>query len=185
MGTPLDKKSPVKLSRNALALRRNLLIVSTLTLTALYFEIEIETFNVLGNKIIGLLKKDIYVIDAILILYLLSHFTVCVISEYKDWRAKLVLIRNPSNMPIGWPDKETPAATFLESFLEYIQKILEGKELQKEAQQSFQHILSYIRGIQNLTLWERIYFFVFEVGIPMLMGMISFSWLLCLIYIAN
>ncbi len=176
-----------KLSRSTMILRRNLMAVSTLTLMALVFDLEINASNILGISIDGLTKNEIYAAALIFLGYFTLHFTWNAVIEWRELRIKSVVLFSEVTSD-ETEIKLTPFKTIRRAIY----------DLQDEANYfpledhppGYEEIRTSISGEELNNLWRMlkyaaIRFYGLEIGLPLFMAICAMGWLAWSIIVAT
>ena len=167
-----------KFSRNTMIVRRNLLGVSTLTLMALIFDLEINAKNFLGIGIDGLEKNELYSAALVLLAYFTVHFILNVASEWRELSIGSIIIH-----PIDTASTDFTLTPFKAIRQRQDKVWRDGNELWKYDPGTDEHeTLKTIwrkdfKNIKQLETVSVIRFYGIDILLPFLLSLVAISWL--------
>ena len=164
----------LKLSRNTLILRRNLMTSSALVLVVLLFGFEIDASSILGIEITGLTKEKTHCVAFILLFYFTANFSW---SAWNEWAENWLRL-------IGWNERNEEPTPYEKSRLESLKnKVGSDATPETDAVRALlgQNIISNRMEIMRKKIkaieWSLRLYLMVEIGLPLAMGGVAMIWL--------
>ena len=166
-----------KFSRNTMIVRRNLLGVSTLTLMALIFDLEINAKNFLGIGIDGLEKNELYLAALVLLAYFTAHFTLNVASEWRELSIGSIIIHPIDTTLTDFTLTPFKAIRQLQHKIWY-----DGNEPGRHTNTDEQETIETMwekdsKNIKQLKTISVIRFYGIDILFPFFLSLVAISWL--------